>query len=48
MTDDEAGHLSPSKVAQKHICVPIDGKYSVSKAMDFFSVAANLGFGDTI
>ena len=48
MTDDEAGHISPSKVAQKHICAPIDGKYSVSKAMDLFSVATNLGFGETI
>ena len=26
---------------------PIDGKYSVSKAIDF-SVATNLGFGETI
>lgn len=48
MTDDEAGHISPSKVAQKHICAPTDGKYSVSKAMDLFSVAKNLGFGETI
>ena len=47
-TNDEAGHISSSKVAQKHICVPTDGKYSISKAMDLFSVAADLGFGDTI
>ena len=29
----EDGHISPSKIAQKHICVPTDGKYTVFKAI---------------
>ena len=39
MTDDKEGHISPSKVSQKHIRAPTDGKYSVSKAIELFSVA---------
>ena len=47
-TDDQEGHISPSKVAQMHICVPTDGKYSVSKALELFECAQSLGFGNTI
>ena len=45
---DDEGHISPSKVSQKHICAPTDGKHSVSKAIELFSTAENLGFGETI
>ena len=39
------GHISPSKVAQKHICAPVDGKYTVHKAIELFQSASSLGFG---
>jgi hypothetical protein len=42
---DEDGHISPSKVAQKHICAPVDGKYTVQKAIELFQSASSLGFG---
>ena len=48
MVDDDDGHISPSKVAQKHICAPTDGKYSVSKALELFEYANELGFGETV
>ena len=42
---DDDCHISPSKVAQKHICAPIDGKYTVHKAVELFQSASSLGFG---
>lgn len=48
MADDDDGHISPSKVAQKHICAPTDGKYSVSNALELFQCAQQLGFGEMI
>ena len=48
MSEDDEGHISPSKVAQKHICAPIDGKYTVSKALELFQSAETLGFGETV
>ena len=48
MADDDNGHISPSKVAQKHICAPTDGKYSVSNAIKLFKCAQQLGFGETV
>ena len=39
------GHISPSKVAQKHICAPVDGKYTFHKAIEWFQSASSLGFG---
>ena len=39
MTDDEAGHISPSKVAQKHISAPTDGNNSVSRKVQKFGKA---------
>ena len=41
------GHISPSKVAQKHICAPVDGKYTVHKALELFQSASSLGFGSS-
>ena len=48
--EDEDGHISPSKIAQKHICAPTDGKYTVFKAIELFidNSASSLGFGATI
>ena len=46
--EDEDGHISPSKIAQKHICAPTDGKYTVFKATELFNSASSLGFGVTI
>ena len=42
------GHISPSKVAQKHICAPVDGKYTVNRAIELFQSASSLGFGASI
>ena len=47
MADNDDGHISP-KVAQKHICEPTDGKYSVSNALELFECAQQLGFGETV
>ena len=45
----EDGHsISPSKVAQKHICAPSNGRYPVSNAFELFDKAASYGFGNTI
>ena len=45
----EDGHsISPSKVAQKHICAPSNGRYPVSSAFELFDKAASYGFGNTI
>ena len=46
--EDDDGHISPSKVAQKHICAPMDGKYTVLKAIELFKSASLLGFGETV
>ena len=48
LSEDDDGHISPSKVAQKHICAPVDGKYSVLKAMELFECAEKLGFWETV
>ena len=45
---EEDGHISPSKVAQKHICAPVDGKYTVHKAIELFQSASSLGFGASV
>ena len=47
MTEDDDGHISPSKVAQ-HICAPTDGKYTVTNALKLFDCAQQLGFGVTV
>ena len=45
----EDGHgISPSKVAQKHICAPSNGRYPVSNAFELFDKAASYGFDNTI
>ena len=46
--EDDDGHISPSKVAQKHICAPADGKYTVQKAVELFRSASSLGFGEAV
>ena len=48
ISEDDDGHISPSKVAQKHICAPICGKYSVTSAMKLFDTVETLGFGKTV
>ena len=45
---EEDGHISPSKVAQKHICAPVNGKYTVHKAIELFQSASSLGFGASV
>ena len=44
----EDGHISPSKVAQKHICAPSNGRYPVSNAFELFDKATSYGFGNII
>ena len=44
----EDGHISPSKVAQKHICAPSNGRYPVSNAFELFDKATTYGFGKII
>ena len=44
----EDGHISPSKVAQKHICAPSNGRYPVSNAFELFDKATTYGFGNII
>ena len=44
----EDGHISPSKVAQKHICAPSNNRYSVSNAFELFNKATGYGFGNII
>ena len=34
--EDNDGQITPSKLAQKHICAPTDGKYTVVKALELF------------
>ena len=45
---EEDGHINPSKVAQKHICATVDGKYTVHKAIELFQSASSLGFGASV
>lgn len=46
--EDTDGHITPSKVAQKHICAPTDGKYTVVKALELFRSASSMGFGEQV
>ena len=46
--EDTDGHITPSKVAQKHICAPTDGKYTVVKALELFQSASSMGFGEQV
>ena len=42
--EDNDGQITPSRVAQKHVCAPTDGKYTVMKALELFFSASSLGF----
>jgi len=44
--DDTEGHISPSEVAQKHICAHVDGQYYITSAMDLCGWAFRQGFGE--
>jgi len=46
--EDTEGHISPSNVAQKHICARVDGRYSTTSAMDLFGEASRQGFGEKV
>ena len=46
--EDNDGQITPSKLAQKHICAPTDGKYTVVKALELFSSASSMGFGEQV
>ena len=46
--EDNDGQITPSKVAQKHICAPTDGKYTVLKALELFRSASSMGFGEQV
>ena len=44
----EDGRISPSKVAQEHICAPSNNRYPVSNAFELFDKATSYGFGNII
>ena len=46
--EDSDGQITPSKLAQKHICAPTDGKYTVVKALELFRSASSMGFGEQV
>ena len=41
MKTDSQGHIAPSAVAQKHICVRHEGAYTVEKALELFKNTEN-------
>ena len=48
MEMDDRHSISPSKVAQKHICAPSNGHYPVSNAFELFDKAASYRLSNTI
>ena len=46
--EDNDGQITPSNLAQKHICAPTDGKYTVVKALEVFRSASSMGFGEQV
>ena len=48
MEMDDRHSISPSKVAQKHICAPSNGHYPVSNAFKLFDKAASYRLSNTI
>ena len=48
MEVDKDGHISPSKVAQCHVCAPVNGCYPVSQAHRLFHTACEHGFGERL
>ena len=48
MKTDNQGHIAPSAVAQKHICIRYEGAYTVEKALELFKTTEELGFGQVI
>ena len=45
MKTDHQGLITPSTVAQKHVCIRHEGAYTVEKAFELFSTTEELGFG---
>ena len=48
MKTDSQGHIAPSAVAQKHICVRHERAYTVEKALELFKTTEELGFGKVV
>ena len=48
MKTDKDGYITPSAVAQKHICARHGGAYTVEKVMELFKTTEELGFGRLI
>ena len=46
--EDNDGQITPSKVAQEHICAPTDRKYTVMKALELFRSATSMGFSEQV
>ena len=48
MKTDHQGLITPSTVAQKHVCIRHEGAYTVEKAFKLFSTTEELGFGKVV
>lgn len=48
MKTDNEGYISPSAVAQKHVCIRHEGGYTVERAIELMKTTEELGFGDII
>ena len=48
MDVEKDGEISPSKVAQNHVCAQVNGSYPVAQAQILFESAHSHGFGETV
>ena len=48
MKTDKNGYITPSAVAQQHVCTRHGGTYTVDKAMELLKTTEELGFGKVI